>query len=190
MHEDSAAGSTGDDSLYQNFFVCLNYEIRKVQNISRSGLYIQYGIYVDSDETGHLYLSYFDTDPLDPAFYSFGSRDSDVQILNAHISVLTAEEQIKLRCPPVSDLSKATELSCDYKCHPVCDGCTRPYSIKHCKKCLYAGMRLNYTLNETIQSNLLCVAECQSGYKSVSYKDTLANVCDGKMVPQLRPLIY
>ncbi len=138
---------------------------------------IQYGIYVDSEETGHLYLSYFDSNPLDPAFYSFGSRNSNVQILNAHITQLSEDEQIKLRCSPNSAYSKATEISCDYKCHPVCDGCTKPNSIFDCKKCLYAAILKNSTSNDKSQNNLICLSECPNGFKPNAMMN---NHCIGK----------
>jgi hypothetical protein len=171
LHEDSAAGTTGDENLYQNFFICLSYESRKVGNATRKGLFIQYGIYVDSEETGHLYLSYFDTSPLDPAFYSFGSRNSNVQILNAHIVQLSEDEQVKLRCAPTSDYSKATELSCDYKCHPACDGCRRPNLVSECKKCLYGAIRKK----DTVGDDLECVLQCPNGFNPVG----LSKVCEG-----------
>lgn len=88
LNEDSAAGVTGNKDIYQNFFICLSYEKRKYANKSlESGLYIQYGVQIDSDETSHLYLSYFDRKPLEPSYYSFGSRNADVQVLNARLEV-------------------------------------------------------------------------------------------------------
>lgn len=173
LHEDAAAGTTGDKYLYQNFFICLSYETRKISNSTSNGLFIQYGIYVDADETGHLYLSYFDTEPLEPAFYSFGSRNSDVQIMNAHIEVLSEKEQIKIRCNPRSSYSKATELSCDYKCHLACDGCYKPHSKYHCKKCMHATIR---EANSKDNISLICELECPKGYKSVG----LNKLCIGK----------
>ena len=97
LNEDSAAGTTGDKNIYQNFFLCLNYESRIVDGVLTNGLFIQYGIQINSNEIIHLYLSYFDKKPLDPKYYSFGSRNADVQILNAHIENFIAPEQIKLR---------------------------------------------------------------------------------------------
>ena len=170
LHEDSAAGTTGDENLYQNFFICLNYEIRKLHNSTVKGLFIQYGIYVDADETGHLYLSYFDNEPLEPAFYSFGSRNSNVQILDAHIEELSEKEQVKLRCNPRSSYSRATELSCDYKCHSACDGCYKPHSKYHCKKCLFAA------ISENNSSDLICDFKCPNGFEPAG----LNNTCTGK----------
>ena len=96
LNEDSAAGTTGDKNIYQNFFICLNYEKRKNENGKDYvvGLYIQYGIQIDSDETSHLYLNYFDSNPLDPVYYSFGSRNYDVQILNAHLESFNLEDNM------------------------------------------------------------------------------------------------
>ena len=88
FNEDSAAGITGNKNMYQNFFVCLNYEEGHIGTNVVRGLLIQYGIQISSNEISHLYLSYFDTMPLDPIYYSFGSRNADVQILNAHWIIL------------------------------------------------------------------------------------------------------
>lgn len=144
---------------------------------------MQYGIYVDSEETGHLYLSYFDTEPLDPAFYSFGSRNSDVQILNAHITTLNNDEQFKLKCSPTSSYSKATEFACDYKCHPACDGCTKTNSVKHCKKCLYAAIytKNNNTFSEDDDDeynhvDIECSMSCPIGFEPKFYN----KICTGK----------
>lgn len=154
MNEDSAAGTPGNQDIYQNFFICFNYESR--MNNMQHGLYIQYGIQIDSDETSHLYLSYFDPRPLDPVYYSFGSRSSDVQILNAHIEPFNVIEQIKLRCQLSSTLNRATETVCDYECHPVCHGCTEPFSREACKSCAHASIYLN--------NSLTCVEKCPNGF--------------------------
>lgn len=166
LNEDSAAGTPGNEDIYQNFFICLNYESR----LNTVGLYIQYGIQIDSDETSHLYLSYFDARPLDPVYYSFGSRSSDVQILNAHIEPFNVIEQIKLRCQLSSTLSRATETVCDYECHSVCLGCTEPYSREACKSCAHASVYLNSTLT--------CVEKCPSGFMP-NLNDT-NKLCIGK----------
>ncbi len=162
LNEDSAAGTTGNKNIYQNFFVCLNYEERKLATGGTTrGLFIQYGIQISSNEISHLYLSYFDNKPLDPIYYSFGSRNADVQILNAHLDNFNVDEQIKLRCSLTSTLSKATLTNtCDYKCHRLCDGCTQPYSIYACKQCSVAKMMFNAT------ENFLCVEKCAQGYES------------------------
>jgi len=162
LNEDSAAGTTGNKNIYQNFFVCFNYEERKLSSGDTTrGLFIQYGIQISSNEISHLYLSYFDTKPLDPIYYSFGSRNADVQILNAHLDNFNVDEQIKLRCSLTSTLNKATSTNfCDYKCHPLCDGCTQPYSVYACKQCSTAKMMFNST------KNFLCVEKCAQGYEA------------------------
>ena len=147
MNEDSAAGTTGDKNIYQNFFICLSYEKKELNGNLTFGLYIQYGIQIDSDETSHSYLNYFDPEPLDPMYYSFGSRNADVQILNAHLENFNEDEQIRLRCKLSSTLNKATLTSCDYKCHSACNGCYAPYSVMSCKKCLNGKLIINSTLN-------------------------------------------
>jgi hypothetical protein len=58
LNEDSSAGTTGDANIYQNFFLCLNYERRRVAGVLTKGLYLQYGIQISSDEISHLYLRY------------------------------------------------------------------------------------------------------------------------------------
>jgi hypothetical protein len=180
LNEDSAAGTTGDKNIYQNFFICLNYEKRKHENGQdyKVGLYIQYGIQIDSDETSHLYLNYFDSNPLDPVYYSFGSRNYDVQILNAHLESFNVEEQIRLRCKLSSTLNKAIKTICDYKCNPACDGCIAPYVVTACKKCKYAAINtnhvnvlVNFTFNDTV-----CVEKCPDGYYP---NKTNNNICIG-----------
>lgn len=166
LHDESTAGSTGDENLYQNFFICLNYEVRRLDGKNLRGLSIQYGIHIDSNELGHLYLSYFDIDPLDPSFYSFGSRNADVEILNAHIVSLTIDEQVKLRCPSMSKFTKSTSIVCDYRCHSACDGCSKPFSDRYCKQCAFASVAFNYTV-DGIQKDHICVVECPKGYHAV-----------------------
>ncbi len=180
LNEDSAAGTTGDKNIYQNFFICLNYEKRKLENTQEYafGLYIQYGIQIDSDETSHLYLSYFDTKPLDPVYYSFGSRNYDVQILNAHLEPFSVEEQIRLRCKKSSSLKQAIRTKCDYKCNPACDGCTAPFIVTACKKCAYASISINYFHDETNKTfyDTVCVEKCPNGYQPDKRQN---NLCIG-----------
>jgi hypothetical protein len=168
LNEDSAAGTTGDKNIYQNFFICLNYEKRKLDGLnSTHGLYIQYGIQIDSDETSHLYLSYFDIEPLDPMYYSFGSRNADVQVLNAHLENFNIDEQIRLRCKLSSTLNKAILTTCDYQCNVACDGCFVPYSVMGCKRCAYAKLIINATLSgyKNSSRNFLCLEKCPAGFE-------------------------
>lgn len=155
LNEDSAGGTTGNGDIYQNFFICLNYETRN----EMFGLYVQYGIQIDSDETSHLYLSYFDRDPIEPAYYSFGSRSADVQVLNARLEKFKESEQIRLRCRKSSTLNRAIDAICDYKCHQACDGCYEPGKISACKKCSSAAIKVNET-------SFYCVEKCPIGYES------------------------
>ena len=157
MNENSAAGTTGDSDIYQNFFICLNYEQRQ----DNYGLYIQYGIQIYSDEISHLYLNYFDIKPLDPVYYSFGSRNSDVQILNARIESFNIKEQIRLRCDNFnSKTNSKIATNCDYECHKACIGCTQPYKRKFCKKCAHAS------INSTEEGSLFeCVETCPNGFQ-------------------------
>ena len=167
LNEDSAAGTTGNKNIYQNFFICLNYETRN----SINGLYIQYGIQINSDEPSHLYLNYFDTAPLTPSYYSFGSRNSDVEIFNAHLESFDVDEQINLRCNNASNLNRALETVCDYMCNTACDGCLAPYSAYECKKCAYAALVFNH-------SRVFCAEKCPLGYKADL---NLNNLCVGKL---------
>jgi hypothetical protein len=145
------------------------------------GLYIQYGIQIDSDETSHLYLSYFDTNPLDPAYYSFGSRNYDVQVLNAHLEPFDVEEQIRLRCKKSSTNinNKAVLTACDYKCNRACDGCTAPFAVTACKKCAFAGINAQHLRsgpNVSNTSSIVCVEKCPPGYEPNKAKN---NLCIG-----------
>ena len=180
LNEDSAAGSTGNKNIYQNFFVCLNFERRKEQGKHVTGLYIQYGIQISSDETSHLYLSYFDVAPLNPSYYSFGSRNADVEIFNAHLESFDVDEQISLRCKNASNRNKAAASTlCDYKCNKACDGCTAPYSAYACKKCAYAALYYNNTLpgRNATSVNLVCADKCPPGYAPDPKQN---NLCIGK----------
>lgn len=92
---DTNAGSLKDPDLFRRFFICMNYEIRKVksykkrnekeeytqnkdfyfkneQEIDQTGLYIQYGIIQGYDSKETVHLSYFDQDPLELRYYMFG----------------------------------------------------------------------------------------------------------------------
>ncbi len=164
LNEDSSAGTNGDKDIYQNYFICLNYETRKVENKIIYGLFIQYGIQIDSEEIIHLYLNFFDNNPLDPTYYSFGSRNADVQILNARLENFDIEEQIKLRCSKQSsNLNKPfLQTNCDYKCHSACDGCYSSFSVFACKKCAYAQITFDRKLDSS--RKFLCVEKCPEGY--------------------------
>lgn len=141
--------------IFQSYFVCLNYESRirraagkdvkfsKSANSSvQKGLFIQYGIETDSEDKIHLFMSYFDQAPLEPIYYSFGSRDFRVEVLNARIEALTEEDQIKLRCRQASKANQAITTYCDYKCHHVCEGCYEPFKASACKKCAFASLEM------------------------------------------------
>jgi len=112
-------------------------------------------------------------------YYSFGSRNADVQILNAHLENFNVDEQIRLRCKLSSTLNKATLTSCDYKCHSACNGRFSPYSVMSCKKCLHGKLIINSTLNGYNQSekHFLCVDKCPIGFEPNLLKDKL---CTGK----------
>lgn len=79
LKEDSAAGTTGNADIYQNFFICLSYD----KSNEPDSLNLEYGIEFDSKK--HRFLNYRDTDPLEPSYYSFGSRTARVEVLNARI---------------------------------------------------------------------------------------------------------
>jgi hypothetical protein len=176
LNEDSAAGTTGNKNIYQNFFICLNFETRA----SRSGLFIQYGIQVNSDESSHLYLNYFDAEtPLAPKYYSFGSRNADVEIFNAHLESFDVSEQIEMRCKEAANMNKALPTRCDYMCNEACDGCRAPYSPRDCKKCAYAALVYNSTTtnNNTKSSTfVVCVEKCPIGFRP---DQTRNNLCIG-----------
>lgn len=168
LNENSAAATTGNSDIYQNFFICFSYETRKVNDTNRQQLYIQYGLSINTDETTHLYMTYLDLEPLEPVYYSFGSRASDVEILNARVEKFNVDEQIRLRCSRFPSQSRQQLLNlCDYKCHKACDGCTSPYLVSACKKCAHASISINSSVphaNTSIE-NTLCVESCPNGYR-------------------------
>jgi hypothetical protein len=91
---DANSGSLKDADLFRRFFICMNYEIRKMnstrkrqsksetpnkefyfkneEEIDQTGLYIQYGIIQGYDSKEHVHLSYFDKEPLELRYYMFG----------------------------------------------------------------------------------------------------------------------
>ena len=70
---DPRSGSLKDSDLFRRFFICMNYESRKINSSQkRIGLYLQYGIIEGYDSKETVYLSYFDSDPLEPRYYMFG----------------------------------------------------------------------------------------------------------------------
>ena len=107
-------------------------------------------------------------------YYSFGSRNADVQILNAHLENFNIDEQIQLRCKKTSMLNKAITVTCDYKCHPACDGCSAPYSLLACKRCEYAKINIS---TELLKENFICADKCPNGFKA---DKTQNNICKGQ----------
>lgn len=90
LKEDSSAGTAGHEDIYQSFLICLNYEMvhdddDDNDNSPRLLLVLKYGIRVDSFD--RLFLTYIDREPLVPAYYSFGSRTAQVEVINARVDV-------------------------------------------------------------------------------------------------------
>ncbi|CAH1226468.1 Hypp105 [Branchiostoma lanceolatum] len=85
-----SARSLGDSKLFQPYFICLDEDMAKGET------YIKYGIGSDTSETGLVYMVYNDVSPpLGIRFYSFGSGEKDVEIMDARVIDGTATGEMK-----------------------------------------------------------------------------------------------
>ena len=72
------------------------------------------------------------------------------------------------RCSITSTLNKATlTTTCDYKCHPSCEGCTQPYSIYACRKCAFAKLSFEGP------NQFICIEKCPQGYEPDQLEEKL-----------------
>ncbi|CAH1233484.1 Hypp764 [Branchiostoma lanceolatum] len=104
-----SARSLGDSKLFQPYFICLEEDVEKT--------YIKYGIGSDTSEKGLVYMVYIDdSPPLGIRFYSFGSGEEDVEIMDARIIEGRATE-VECRGGTVMK-----DGNCVENCHPECNG--------------------------------------------------------------------
>ncbi|XP_035687282.1 uncharacterized protein LOC118423290 [Branchiostoma floridae] len=157
-----SARSLGDSKLFQPYFICLE-EDRANQRTS-----IRYGIGSDTSEKGMVYMVYNDAGPpLGIRFYSFGSGEKDVEIMDARI--IEGEAQGEMECTGGTIMKDG---KCVEDCHPECDGCI-PMSPgskldTECRSC----KQLSFDKGGGV---IQCVAECPAGTEAAD--DGVTCVC-------------
>lgn len=183
---DTNSGSLKDSDLFRRFFICMNYEIRKVkqmnkrtdetytqnkdfyfkneQDIEHTGLYIQYGIIQGYDSKEIVHLNYFDPDPLELRYYMFGSYDSKVYVYDISVNEMLKDEETEIRCSG-DNFTIYDEARCKYLCHENCLGCFKANSSYNCKKCRFGEYYQN--------GKLICLETCPRGFE----KNSTLNKC-------------
>ncbi|XP_035685611.1 uncharacterized protein LOC118422203 [Branchiostoma floridae] len=166
------ARSLGDSKLFQPYFICLE------EDSANQRTYIKYGIGSDTSEKGLVYMVYNDVGPpLGIRFYSFGSGEKDVEIMDARIIEGGAQGEMECTGGTVMKDGKCVE-----NCHPECNGCI-PMSPgskldTECRSCKHFSLDKG---GGVIQ----CVAECPAGTepasdgKTCACKDFVFNNDDG-----------
>eukprot|EP00058_Branchiostoma_floridae_P001425 XP_002586913.1 hypothetical protein BRAFLDRAFT_105135 [Branchiostoma floridae] len=157
-----SARSLGDRKLFQPYFICIEEdgEGRKT--------YITYGIGSDSSETGLIYMVYSDSgDPLGIQFYSFGSGEKDIEIMDAR--VIEGGNAGQMECTGGTIM---VDGRCVEDCHPECNGCDpgSPGSRldTECLECKHYSV-------EKGDGTTQCVAACPAGMEPGS--DGLTCIC-------------
>ncbi|RNA33125.1 putative mucin-4 [Brachionus plicatilis] len=149
---DPRSGSLKNSDLFRRFFICFNYETRAKQ----TGLYVQYGIIEGYDSKEKVHLYYFDTKPIEPRYYMFGSYDSKIFIYDITVNILKSDEEVLLRCSEglkdIYDQERCMDL-----CHDVCVGCFKANSSTSCVKCRYDSI--------VQDARLICLDSCPFGYQ-------------------------
>ncbi|CAF0786869.1 unnamed protein product [Brachionus calyciflorus] len=150
---DARSGSLKNPDLFRRFFICINYEKR---NDNIIGLYMQYGIIDGYDSREKVHLSYFDSKPLEPRYYMFGSYDAKVFVYDISVNLLSADVESQLRCSG-DFLDAYDEIVCKNLCHDVCIGCTKSNSSTSCVKCRYDSV--------IDDGQLVCLDTCPFGFE-------------------------
>ncbi|XP_019616275.1 PREDICTED: uncharacterized protein LOC109463839 [Branchiostoma belcheri] len=145
------ARSLGDSKLFQPYFICLDEDMDKQQT------YIKYGIGSDTSEKGLVYMVYLDeSTPLGIRFYSFGSGEADVEIMDARVIEGGATGQME--CTGGTVLKDGM---CVEDCHPECNGCipSSPGSKldTECRMCRHFSVSKG--------GSIRCVASCPADTK-------------------------
>ncbi|XP_078589031.1 uncharacterized protein LOC144869531 isoform X2 [Branchiostoma floridae x Branchiostoma japonicum] len=141
------ARSLGDPKLFQPYFICLEEDNEKMQT------YIKYGIGSDTSEKGLVYMVYIDkSPPLGIRFYSFGTGENDLEIMDAR--VIEGGATGEMECSGGTVLEDGI---CVEDCHPECNGCIpRSPGSKldtECRSCKHFSIPKGGGL-------IQCVAEC------------------------------
>ncbi|XP_078665895.1 uncharacterized protein LOC144908233 [Branchiostoma floridae x Branchiostoma belcheri] len=162
-----SARSLGDSKLFQPYFICLEEDAEMMRT------YIKYGVGSDTSETGLVYMVYiYQGPPLGIRFYSFGSGEKPVEIMDAR--VIEGGATGDMECTGGTVLKDGM---CVEDCHPECNGCipTSPGSKLNteCRSCKHVSFK-----NEAGRTE--CIAECPTGTQpaGVDGKTCLAVVRD------------
>eukprot|EP00058_Branchiostoma_floridae_P011904 XP_002597392.1 hypothetical protein BRAFLDRAFT_69323 [Branchiostoma floridae] len=108
------ARSLGDRKLFRPYFICIE------ENMEEQRTDIRYGIGSDNSEKGLIYMIYSDnSEPLGILFYSFGSGEKDIEIMDARVIEGGATGQME--CTGGTTM---VDGRCVEDCHPECNGCT------------------------------------------------------------------
>ncbi|XP_078585929.1 uncharacterized protein LOC144867737 [Branchiostoma floridae x Branchiostoma japonicum] len=147
-----SARSLGDSKLFQPYFICIQEDMDKQQTN------IKYGIGSDNSEKGLVYMVYNDNGkPLGIRFYSFGSGEKDVEIMDARIIEGGAAGQMECTGGTVME-----DGICVEDCHPECNGCIpkSPGSKldTECRLCKHLSVRKD-------DGSTQCVASCPARKK-------------------------
>ncbi|XP_078589276.1 uncharacterized protein LOC144869684 [Branchiostoma floridae x Branchiostoma japonicum] len=148
-----SARSLGDSKLFQPYFVCIEEDMDKKRT------YIKYGIGSDNSEKGLVYMVYSDnSEPLGIRFYSFGSGEKPVEIMDARVIEGGATGQMECTGGTVMK-----DGMCVEDCHPECKGCIpkSPGSKldTECRLCQHYSNRKD-------DGSTQCVATCPAGKKA------------------------
>ncbi|XP_019641419.1 PREDICTED: uncharacterized protein LOC109482960 [Branchiostoma belcheri] len=142
-----SARSLGDSTLFQPYFICMEEDMEEQRT------YVKYGIGSDDSEKGLVYMVYLDdSPPLGIRFYSFGSGEADVEVMDAR--VIEGGATGEMECAGGTILQDGM---CVENCHPECNGCIpkSPGSKldTECRLCRHFSVR-----NEDGVAQ--CVGEC------------------------------
>ncbi|XP_019641283.1 PREDICTED: uncharacterized protein LOC109482870 isoform X1 [Branchiostoma belcheri] len=166
-----SARSLGDSKLFQPYFICLQEDMENMRT------YIKYGIGSDTSEKGLVYMVYTDASPpLGIRFYSFGSGEESVEIMDARVIEGGTTE---MECTGGTIMQDGM---CVEDCHPECEGCI-PMSPgskldTECRACKHLFVPLE-------SGSTRCVAECPEGTALASDGRTCGTKwrADGKCGP-------
>ncbi|XP_078584975.1 uncharacterized protein LOC144867080 [Branchiostoma floridae x Branchiostoma japonicum] len=150
---DKSARSLGDSKLFQPYFICIEEDMDKQQT------YIRYGIGSDNSEKGLIYMVYTDeSKPIGIRFYSFGSGENDIEIMDARI--IGGSDTGDLECTGGTVM---VDGRCVEDCHPECNGCIpkSPGSKldTECRLCQHFSIQQD-------DGTTKCVRECPEGKKA------------------------
>eukprot|EP00058_Branchiostoma_floridae_P002532 XP_002588020.1 hypothetical protein BRAFLDRAFT_89006 [Branchiostoma floridae] len=148
-----SARSLGDSKLFQPYFICIEEDMDGLQT------HIKYGIGSDSSEKGLIYMVFTDdAEPLGIQFYSFGSGEKNIEIMDARI--IEGGNAGQMECTGGTIM---VDGKCMEDCHPECNGCIpRSPGSKldtECRMCKHVAYRRR---DGTTQ----CLAECPTGLKT------------------------